>query len=404
MMPRPTVRTDVNRSAILAHLGSQGPASRADLARALSVSPALMTALTKDLIAEGLVQELEVAPSQGGRPARMLGLAASAGSAIGMKVVSDHVTLVEVGIDGRVLRSASEPFDASAATLLADLAALLTAFIVGAATRRVLGIGVGVPGSVDRQGIGTVDSSQLDWHQVPLGESLRRALELPVIVENNVNALAMAERLHGVGRRHNNFLVVTIGTGVGAGIVIDGVALRGSGGGAGEIGHTPVIEDGPVCTCGNHGCLEAIVGQEALVARGRALGVIGESAGIVALTERADAGDAAAAAIFSEAGHVLGRTLAGIVQSIDPEIVIVLGEGTAAWPHWQFGFEPAFRAALLPGRRGIGVVVESWQDASWAQGAASLVLATSFDTDGVAGDQGRLVRERLVAGAPEQTP
>jgi hypothetical protein len=86
------------------------------------------------------------------------------------------------------------------------------------------------------------------------------------------------------------------------------------------------------------------------------------------------------------------------VQALDPELVILLGEGTAAWPHWAFGFEPSFRASLLPLRRGIGVAVETWQDESWAQGAASLVLATPFDSEGVAGDQGRLVRERLVGG------
>ncbi len=396
---RPTARTDVNRSAVLAQLGAQGPASRADLARSLGVSPALMTQLTKDLLTDGLIVELEHSPSQGGRPARMLGLAASAGRAIGVKVVADHVAFVEVGLDGAVMRSASEPFDATATTLLADLASLLERFIAGGADIRVLGIGVGVPGAVDRQGNGVVDSTQLGWNQVPVGETLRRALDLPVIVENNVNALAMAERLYGVGRRHDSFLVVTIGTGVGAGIVVDGVVLRGSSGGAGEIGHTPVLEDGPLCSCGNTGCLEAIIGEAALVRAGRDRGVIGAKAGIAALRAAADAGDPDAASIFSEAGHLLGRTLAGIVQALDPELVILLGEGTAAWPHWAFGFEPSFRASLLPLRRGIGVAVESWQDESWAQGAAALVLATPFDSEGVAGDQGRLVRERLVGGS-----
>ena len=96
-MNRPSARTDVNRSAVLAQLGAQGPASRAELARALSVSPALMTQLTKDLLADGLIVELEHSPSQGGRPARMLGLVASGGRAIGVKVVADHVAFVEVG-------------------------------------------------------------------------------------------------------------------------------------------------------------------------------------------------------------------------------------------------------------------------------------------------------------------
>lgn len=398
-MIKPSARADVNRSAILAHLGAQGPASRADLARLLGLSPASLTQLAKDLLAEGLIVELDHSPSQGGRPARMLGLAATGARAIGVKVVADHVAFVEVGIDGAVLRSASEPFDAAASTFLADLTALLARFIAGGGSTRLLGVGVGVPGSVDRQGNGLVDSAQLGWGQAPLGETLRRELGLPVIVENNVNALAMAERLYGVGRRHSSFLVVTIGTGVGSGFVVDGVVLRGATGGAGEIGHTPVVEDGPLCTCGNTGCLEAVIGEAALVRTARERGILGPTVGMAALRAAADEGDARATALFGEAGHLFGRTLAGVVQLLDPELVILLGEGTAAWPHWQFGFEPAFRSSLLPLRRGLGVVVETWQDESWAQGAAALVLATPFDADGVAGDQGRLVRERLVEHA-----
>jgi len=401
-MPRPAARADVNRSAILAHLGAHGSASRADLARALTVSPALMTSLIKELIADGLLVELEHSPSHGGRPARMLGLVSSAGRAIGVKVVADHVAFVEVGIDGTVRRSAIEPFDASSTMVLADLTSLLQRFIAGGSNEPLLGIGVGVPGSVDQQGSGLVDSAQLGWQQVPVGSTLRRAFALPVLVENNVNALAVAERLYGVGRKHENFLVVTIGTGVGAGIVVDGVVLRGNGGGAGEIGHIPVGENGPLCSCGNHGCLESYIGEAALVRIAKERGVIGDQGGIAALRAEADADNPAAAAIFSEAGHKLGRALAGIVHTLDPEIVIVLGEGTSAWNHWSYGFEPALRAGLIPRLRGIPVAVETWQDESWAQGAAAIVLATPFDSDGLAGDQGRLVRERLVEQSSPQ--
>jgi predicted NBD/HSP70 family sugar kinase len=332
----------------------------------------------------------------------MLGLVSSAGRAIGVKVVADHVAFVEVGIDGAVKRSASEPFDASARTFLADLTELLRRFIAGGSHERLLGIGVGVPGSVDSQGNGLVDAPPLGWQQVPLGSTLRREFELPVLVENNVNALAVAERLYGVGRQFRNFLVVTIGTGVGAGIVVDGVVLRGNAGSAGEIGHIPVTEDGPLCACGNRGCLETFIGEAALVREARDQGLIGERSGMSALRAAADAGDAGAAAIFSRAGHRLGRALAGIIHTLDPETVIVLGEGTAAWTHWSFGFEPALRSSLMQSRRGIAVAVETWQDESWAQGAAAIVLATPFDSEGQAGDQGRLVRERLVEQSSPQ--
>jgi predicted NBD/HSP70 family sugar kinase len=393
---RLTDRADVNRTAVLAHLGAQGPASRADLARALRVSPALMTQLIKDLLADGLLVELSHSPSQGGRPGRMLGLVSTAGRAVGVKVAENHLAFVEVGIDGKVARSASVPFRPSSPTVLTELTSLLRDFIDEGSDARLLGVGVGVPGSVDRQGNGVVDATLLGWHQVPVGETLRRELNLPVLVENNVNALALAERLYGLGSRHDSFLVVTIGTGVGAGIVVDGVVLRGAGGGSGEIGHLPMADSGPDCTCGKSACLEAFVGEASLVRTAVAEGIILPGEGIAELAAFADAGNPAAVHIFLAAGQLLGRALAGVVQTVDPEIVILLGEGTIAWSHWSAGFEPAFRKNLIPARRGVGVAVEGWQDEAWAQGAAALVLATPFDADGVAGDQGKLVRQRLV--------
>jgi len=392
----PRNQADVNRTAILAHLGAQGPASRADLARALDVSPALITQLTRDLLAEGLIEELEAA-SSGGRPARMLGLVSRDIAAIGVKVAPDHVALVEVAIDGAVRRSATHAFDAVSPLAASNLIELAQRFIADGESNNILGVGVGLPGTVAQQGIGVVDSTQLGWNQVPLGEQLRRALDLPVVVENNVNALSVAEQLFGQGRDFDNVLVVTVGNGVGAGLIADGAIVRGRAGGAGDLGHVPVREDGPLCQCGNRGCLEAIIGQSALVNDARSIRLLGPDEGIDDLRALADAGNEGAREIFSHAGHQLGRALAGAVNLIDPEIVVLSGEGVEAWAHWSSSFEHALRSALVPGKRGIPVAVERWQDDRWAQGAAALVLATPFDAQGVAGDQGRLVRERLVA-------
>ncbi|HEX4444234.1 MAG TPA: ROK family transcriptional regulator [Galbitalea sp.] len=392
----PPLRTDINRSAILAHLGAQGPASRADLARMLGVSPAQVTQLSRELIADGLVQELENSPSQGGRPGRLLGVVSTAIRAIGVKVVVDHVAFVEVGVDGAVTRSGAEPFDALSNMAITNLISILRRFIDGGLDTPLLGIGVGIPGTVNEQDAGVVDSTQLGWNQVPLGAALRQAFALPVVIDNNVNALSMAERLFGLGRNYQNFLVVTVGTGVGGGIVAGGAVMRGSAGGAGDLGHIPVSADGPICQCGNRGCLEAFIGEQSLVREAREQGIIGEHAGIQALKKAADSGDEAAQKIFGQAGEHLGRALAGAVNILDPEVVVLLGEGAAAWSHWSYGFEPAFRGSLVPGKRGVSVVVEPWADDGWAQGAAALVLATSFDTEGIAGEQGRLVRERLI--------
>lgn len=394
-MLRPSGNADVTRSAILAFLGTSGGASRADLARGLGVSPALMTQLVKDLISDGLVRELAMSPSNGGRPARLLGLVASVGRVIGMKVAKDHVALVETELGGKVVRAESWSFNASSVTFLSPLVDLVLGFRAAGGGAPILGVGVGVPGSVDAQGAGVVDSSLLGWWQVPLGAVLSRELGVPVLVENNVNALAVAERLYGPGRDHADFLVVTIGEGVGAGFVTGGAVVRGSRGGAGEIGHIAAVMDGPRCTCGNHGCIEALIGEEALVAQARRSGVIPPDGTVADLQARADASDAMAQNIFLEAGRPLGRIVAGLVQVLDPEIVIVSGEGTKAWSHWKAGFEQSFRAALTSDRRSVPVIVESWDDESWARGAAALVASAPFYSGESSGEQGRRVRARL---------
>ena len=386
----PVPRGDLTRSAVLAALGTSGPLSRTDIARILGVSPATVTQVVKDLLARGLVAEVEHRPSRGGRPAVMLGLVGSAGRALGAKVAADHVAVVDVRLDGQVRQSWEWSFDAMApdapdrlVDLLRPLVESGTTDTSGGATATdavppILGVGICVPGAVDDQETGAVDAPTLGWQRLPLGARLRAALPVPVLVENDVNALAVAERLYGRGREHRNFLVVTIGRGVGAGLVVDGSVYRGTNGGAGEFGHFPVRAEGPRCSCGNTGCLEAAVGQEALLRAARDAGL-----------------DAPDAAIFAAAGELFGRGVAGLINVLDPEVVIVLGEGTRAWDHWRPGFEPSLRAHLMPSRRGVPVVVESWDDTSWALGAAALVLATPYDAAGATGGQGELVRARL---------
>lgn len=400
---RPAERGELVRSAILGLLGTRGPTSRADIARVLEVSPATVTQVTKDLVARGLVRELDHVPSRGGRPARLLGLVPSAGGALGAKVTADHVAVVDVELDGTVRSSTSHPFDPDAPTALDRLGDILGAAMDDRGAQRLLGIGVGIPGSVDSQAGGIVSAPTLGWSDAHVGPILRSALGVPVLVENDVNTLAVAERLYGIGRTHSSYLVVTIGRGIGCGVVIDGAVYRGAGGGAGEIGHIPVTVDGPLCGCGAYGCLEAHIGDAGLVEQALERGVIGARGTSRGLHTAARDGDATARQIYTEAGEMLGRALAGVVHTVDPEMLVVLGEGIDAWPFWEPGFEAAFRRHLLPARRGLTYVVEPWEEDKWALGAASLVFATPFDASGASGDQGQLVRERLDA-VPSKAP
>ena len=235
----PIPRGDLVPSGVLGLLGTQGPTSRAEIARALGLSPATVTQVTKDLIARGLVEELESVPSKGGRPARLLGLVADAGVALGAKVTADHVAMVTVELDGTVRSSTEHAYDPAADDAIARLGQILAKEVAGL-DDRLLGVGVGVPGSVDSQASGIVDAPTLGWQAVQVGPALRAAIGTPVLVDNDVNTLAAAERLYGIGRDHSSYLVVTIGRGIGCGIVVDGGIYRGANGGAGEIGHIPV--------------------------------------------------------------------------------------------------------------------------------------------------------------------
>ena len=255
---------DVNRSAVLRLIGRHGPISRADIARQVGVSPGTITALARNLIEAGIVTPVEQALPRGGRPAELLGLVGSAAVAVGAKVANDHLAIVCAELDGTMSASTTVPFDAVAGNPFAMLAELLEPHVAAASTGQLLlGIGLGLPGFEDPYGSGVVQAPLLGWRHLPLGEHLTRALGVPVLVDNDVNTLAVAESLYGIGRGFDHFLTVTLGRGVGMGIVVDGELYRGARGAAGEFGHVDAGGDA-LCACGKRGCLETIAAEPAL--------------------------------------------------------------------------------------------------------------------------------------------
>lgn len=406
----PAFVRESNRAAILRVIGQDGPIARHEIARRLRLSPATITAATRALIAAGLVRVVDQAPSSGGRPALLLDLVPSAAHAVGIKVAADHLVSVRVTLRGEVTERFDEPFDASAPDATKNLIAVVRRLISrhaapGAANAPVLlGIGLGVPGVVDVAAGGRVESPLLGWRQLAVGDLLERELEVPVLVDNDVNTLAIAERLYGRGRAVENFLTVTIGLGVGLGLVLGGDVYRGTRGGAGEFGHVPVVEDGPRCECGRRGCLEALVADPALVGQARREGIIGRRQGVETLRTRADAGDPRARDIYRRAGSTLGRAVAGLVNVLSPELVLVSGEGTQAWAHLAEAFEQALGDAVFPPLAGVAVEVDPWDDARWAHGAAALVLRSTFVADVSDRERASSARTRLATalGASER--
>ena len=374
-----------NRVAVLRLISGSGPIARVEIAEQLGLSPATVTAVTRQLLDHGLVRVADRSPSKGGRPRMLLELVGGAATAFGVKIAPDHLVGVRVDLDAEVLEQFAQPLDVTAADAVERIGAVLETWIGPARSgSRLLGLGLGVPGVIDADR--GVSAPMIGWEQLPLAQLVQDRLGVPVLVDNDVNTLAVSERLYGRGRNVDDFLTVTIGRGIGLGIIAGGDIYRGFGGGAGEFGHVTVREDGPLCTCGKHGCLEALVADPALVAEAKRRKLLSRRDGIDRLRELADSGDVSAREIYGQAAAILGRSVADLVNVLSPQLVLISGEGTQAWRHMAEDFERSLRLHLFPPLRGVAVEVDPWDDAKWAVGAATLVLRPTFtpladDTD-----------------------
>jgi predicted NBD/HSP70 family sugar kinase len=384
------------RAAVLRVIGLSGPLSRTAIAAELEVSPATITALTRDLLAEGLIEPAGKEPvAVRGRPAELLRVVPSAATLLGAKVSASSVT----GVTSDLLGSASEAFqDDYDATVADPVTALADALAphVSAAGGSLLGIGLGVPGVVDVT-TGRVSAPTLGWVDLRVGAELSRRFGLPVVVDNDVNTLAVAERLYGRARDVDDALTVTIGRGIGLAITLGGRLHRGSRGGAGEFGHTRRVADGPRCGCGRRGCLEAFASEPAIVAAARTLGVVAPDATIDEVAAAADAGNERARAIFTDAATRLGAAVADLVNVLAPSLVLISGEGTALWRLWEEPFLTAFDGQVLDSHRQVELAVDPWDDRLWARGATALLLGPVFAPDEFSRPTETAVRDRLHA-------
>ncbi|MGA4506461.1 ROK family protein [Propionibacteriaceae bacterium G1746] len=363
-------------SAVIGLVGTRGPLSRAAIARQLEVSAATITNVTKTLLSQGSLVEVGTRPSGGGRPSILLDVAQQRRYALGVKITANHLTMAEVDINGVPAVGTSIDFDMQAPHAL-DLITDAICAQVKDRTGLLLGIGLAVPGYSDPSNPDLVSAPTLGWNSVNLGRMLRDRTGLRVVIDNDVNALAVADHLYGdPGARDN--LLVTIGYGVGSALSSDGRVHRGAHGAAGEIGHTTVRPTGITCRCGLVDCLETLISDDALVRRAREAGIVDAADGKDELNARAGAGDAAACSLLQDAGRDLGTATANLVHLFDPDTITISGEGVDVWRYWEPGFTQGLRSRLPLARRDIPVTVHPWAEDTWAYGAASLVFALPF--------------------------
>lgn len=375
---------DINRTLVLNLVREHGGLSRAAVARVSGLSPSTVTAITASLIEDGYVLEDAESASAAsgvatiGRPATVLRVDPSAGYVVGIKVATDHLTATVTDLAATPLgmATASRGPVSTPSTVGNLIGSVVTDVLAaaGVARERVVGVGIGVPGLVDPETGRVADSPLLGWGHLDLVELLEKRLGVPVLLDNDVNTLTIAEQLFGAGRGLAHFLVVTVGRGIGMGIVINGVVHRGARGGAGEIGHVPVVPSGPDCWCGRRGCLEAVAAEPAIVREIlAATGRLVSPADIAALAAR----EADVAAILDRAGRHIGRVLASVVTVLDPHRVVISGEGVRLGQHYVDAIRHEFAATQMK-EEATDVVIEPWGDEAWARGAASLVLRELF--------------------------
>lgn len=375
---------DLNRTLVLNLVREREGMSRANLARVSGLSPSTVTSITTSLLEDGYLLEDEQSASATvgkgaiGRPATMLRVDPSAGHAIGIKVTTDNLTAAVTDLAAAPLGIATVPRghedDPTAVGDLFESVVRRALDAAGVARERLVGIGIGVPGIVDPETRRVANSPLLEWAHLDLVDLLQQRLALPVLLDNDVNTLTVAQQLFGAGRGLPHFLVVTIGRGIGMGVVVNGVVYRGSRGGAGEIGHVQVVPNGPDCWCGRRGCLEAVAAEPALVREILALtGRLVQPADIAAFADR----DRDVVEILERAGRHVGRAVASITTVLDPQRVVVSGEGVRLGDHYL----ASMRAELSAREQkevSTEIVIEPWGDEVWARGAATLVLRELF--------------------------
>ncbi|HEY6493810.1 MAG TPA: ROK family protein [Trebonia sp.] len=332
-----------NRAAVLWSLYLSRPRSRPELSAATGLSPASVTSVVRELIDEGIVIETGLAESDGGRPRAMLGMNPEYGYVIGVDVgeTRTRVELFDLTMAGRagveypLGRTAEHDVDVVVGQIVSGLDTVLTSSGIDPAA--VLGVGVGVPGIIERGAEVLVHGQTYGWDAVPLDRLLRAHTTLPLRFDNGAKTMGRAELWFGAGRGARSAVTVLIGSGVGASLISGGATYQGATSSAAEFGHITVAAGGRTCRCGATGCLEAYAGAAAILGRYGQPATTGDQE--LALAELIGAAPTSprAAGLLTETAEYLGAGLGTLVNLFNPERIIVGG-----WAGLQLG------ACLLP--------------------------------------------------------
>jgi glucokinase-like ROK family protein len=339
-LPRNAVKLSNKHSALNLIRYTPGGISRAELARCLGLSRAAISSIAKDLLQIQLIREAKQGAATGGRSPILLEINPDFGYVAGVDIGATHIGLILTDFAAQILNISEMPFDVSQGPepCLAEIDSCLRDFLAQSVLTLadLKAVGVGVPGPVVvEKGSVIAPPIMPGWDRFPIQQHLEKQWKCPITLNNDAELGALGEWAYGAGRAECYLLFVKVGYGIGAGLLINGQIYRGATGCAGEIGHTTINENGPLCTCGNRGCLEAMAGGRSIVNQAHQAIESGRRTQLAAIPpEKLTAADLAVAArqgdllaqeIVAQVGKYIGIALASVINIVNPGMIIVGG-------------------------------------------------------------------------------
>jgi len=315
----------INKSLVLDMIKSQGPLSRADVAQRSGLNKGTVSSLVKELINEELVYEIGQGESSGGRRPVLLLFNEKAGYSIGIDLGVHYILGVLTDLQGNVVQEKRVTFhNKEYQAVLALIKETIHDLLSHMPDSRygLIGIGIGVPGIVDKAGT-VLFAPNLSWKNAPLKNEIETAFHVPVIIDNEANAGAYGEKRLGAGQEFRNIIYVSAGIGIGVGLILNGELYRGTNGFSGESGHMTIEVDGPPCRCGSIGCWELYASEQALLEGAQSLFATEETVSLETLLDLAEKQHQEVVQLFHRIGRYLGIGINNLINTFNPEQVII---------------------------------------------------------------------------------
>ncbi|MFN2532527.1 MAG: ROK family protein [Pyrinomonadaceae bacterium] len=372
-----TIR-DINRRIVLNYVREREPISRAAIARETALQRSTISEIVESLTCEGLVEEIGEGKSTGGRRPTLLRLRTGGAIAIGVNITPTFTTVATSDLAGVVVQQESFPTDPIPERTVHLIVSAVRNFSVQSS---IEGIGVSIPGLVTPATGNVIFVPYFKWRDFPIGDMIAQATGLPVTIDNDANAVALAELWFGRSEVRNarDFIFVLVADGVGTGVVFDGQIYRGVRGAAGEFGHMIVGTNAPVlCSCGNDDCWEAFASERAATARYQRLTGARTAPTFATLIDCAVSGEQKARKALMETARYLSIGISNLVVGFSPEAVIVGGAITRAWPLIEKTLTEKIERSVRQGVPSARVVRSTLNPDPTLMGALTLVLASKF--------------------------